>query len=707
VSDATASFAAALEALKATQAQAPPPPAASAAPDLGLTAGVPVPVPPPATLDDVRLAANRTRLLDGTDTNTGAPVTVRALVGAAKGDADRLATLRSYYPDAEPLPGSDNFVYTDPGTQRRMTYAPMGFRVPTVGDIASVGREVAQGVGGTAGAALALPSGPIGAAAGGGLGAAAGDQAYQGLMRFLGMQDTRGPVQQGVDLATTAGVNAVAPVVGKTILGPLIDTYGPSSLIHALSPNAAGPTATMTAATALDDSGLTRDLLGKLPGGVAAENVPVQKVEQAVMAMPTTGGVRQGYVDTAATLGDAAQTAAERAAGGRPVPSPETFGANVSGIARDIDQAWQRNRLDADNFATSQVGADTPVDLTGARTLLAQLQQQQSAASQSLAPRFQPAIAQLESLLADADAHGGSLPFNVVRNIRSDLGDRIDWTAAGNEVPTGNPALKQVYGTLKDSLLDTADAQGPQAYAAMADHDAMVTRYNAPGGPAETFRELQNPDLRSNKILNMTQSTAPGDAASLGQLVTYASPAQRQQISAGVLSQMGTKPDGSFDMTTWLRNYGKTTQAARNMLFGPQDTGLQGDLDNLATVQRSMSQSAGSKNFPNTAGVLAVITALGEMGNSLLSGEIGSAAKVGAATFGGPIVAGKMLTSGPFVRWLSGAGAINPSGGAWGEYLGRLAAVAKDDPSISNEVAALRQKLQPQPIGAPNGDTAR
>src|SRR4029077_6129577 len=139
---------------------------------------------------------------------------------------------------------------------------------------------------------------------------------------------------------------------------------------------------------------------------------------------------------------------------------------------------------------------------------------------------------------------------------------RIDWGASGNEVPTGVPALKQVYGTLKDSLLDTADAQGPQAYAAMADNDAMVSRYNAENGPAQTFKDLQNPDLRSNKLLQMTQSTTPGDAASLGQLVTYATPAQRAQISAGVLSQMGTRPDGSFDMGTWLRNYGKTSDAA-------------------------------------------------------------------------------------------------------------------------------------------------
>jgi hypothetical protein len=613
--------------------------------------------------------------------------------------------LRTYYPDAQPLPGGDNFVYTDPGTGARRTYEPIGWRVPTGGDIASVGREISQGVGGTVGAALASPTGPVGAAAGGGLGAAAGDQAYQGLMRFLGMVDTRTLPQQTLDAATTAGVNAVAPAVGAKLLGPFINTFRPSSFIDAISPNAAGPTATVTAAQQLEARGLAPDLLGKLPAGVAAENVPTQKVEQGLMVLPVTGGIRPRYTDTGVALGDAAQTAAERAAAGGPVPEPSTFAGNVSGIARDIDQAWQRNRLEADTFATRQVGENTPVNLDGARTLLAQLRQQQSAAGLSLAPRYQPAIQQLEQILADADQAGGTLPFSVVRNIRSDLGDRIDWTAAGNEVPVGVPALKQVYGALKDGLLDTADQQGPQAYAAMAEHDAMVSRYNAPGGPAQTFKELQNPDLRSNKLLQMTQSTAPGDQASLGQVVTYASPAQRQQMAAGVLNTMGTKPDGTFDMTTWLRNYGKTTPAARTLLFGPKDTGLQADLDNLATVQRSMSQSAASKNFSNTAGamgILGIINAIGAIGGDIAGGHLGAAGGAGLTSFIGPQTVGKLMSSQPFVRWLSGAGTVNPgNGAAWGEYLGRLAAVAKADPSIANEVQALRQKLpEQQPVPA-------
>jgi len=89
------------------------------------------------------------------------------------------------------------------------------------------------------------------------------------------------------------------------------------------------------------------------------------------------------------------------------------------------------------------------------------------------------------------------------------------------------------------------------------------------------------------------------------------------------------------------------------------------------------------------------------------AGNVGGALGAAGSTFVGPPTVGKLLSSQPFVRWLSGTGSVNPaSTGSWGEYLGRLAGVAKADPSIANEVAALRQKLQPQPTGAPNGDTS-
>jgi DNA-binding transcriptional MocR family regulator len=46
---------------------------------------------------------------------TGAPLGVRAAVGSSTTSEDKLATLKKFFPDAQPY-DKDNFIYTDPKT---------------------------------------------------------------------------------------------------------------------------------------------------------------------------------------------------------------------------------------------------------------------------------------------------------------------------------------------------------------------------------------------------------------------------------------------------------------------------------------------------------------------------------------------------------------------------------------------------------------
>jgi len=53
--------------------------------------------------NDVLLKAVRQRQSDSVDTETGAPLGIRSFVGAAQTQADKLATLREYDPNAVPV----------------------------------------------------------------------------------------------------------------------------------------------------------------------------------------------------------------------------------------------------------------------------------------------------------------------------------------------------------------------------------------------------------------------------------------------------------------------------------------------------------------------------------------------------------------------------------------------------------------------------
>jgi hypothetical protein len=289
----------------------------------------------------------------------------------------------------------------------------------------------------------------------------------------------------------------------------------------------------------------------------------------------------------------------------------------------------------------------------------------------------------------------------VVRNIRTDTGKAIDFTATGADSPVGLPPLRDLYGSLKESLLGAARDAGPDAEKALAAHDSMVSAYNAENGPAQTFADLMDPARRSDRLTTMMQSPKPIDQQGLAHLIHYATPEQRQELAAGTIQQMGTTRDNTFDVATWLRNYKATSQTARDLMFGhASDAGsLQTALNNLETVQRTASASANFTNSPKTAPSFAVIAALGMLGDvagHLAAGELGSA--LGATgTVVAPSVTGRLLSSPPFVKWLTGTFAVNGErAGQWAAHLARLGTVAEADPKVAGLVAQLRQQLPDQ-----------
>jgi hypothetical protein len=648
--------------------------------------------------------AAREKILEGADSSSGAPAWVRAVVGAAPSEADRLATLRQYYPDAQPLPGTENFVFTDPASPpdkpRKMTYAPIGMRVPTDGDFASLGGDIAAGVGGAGGAALgaAIGGGPVGGwvtgPLGGGMGAVAALEGYRGLLNRIAPApsvDTRTIDQALLDDLISGGVQTALPVAGK-LFGPVA-----GDLLRPLVPG----TTVRTAAQALEDSGRVPDLLGKVPGAVLAESPGWQKVEQTVMATPGGGPMRRAYTDTREALETGVQGVAKDAAGTAAVPDAATFASTIGDIAKKADAVFDTAREAADTQAVNLIGAKTPVDLSRLRALRAQFQQEITDSNGLAAPQYTDAIKQIDAIL-NADPRAGFAPFDTLRQRRTFVGTLSDFSRdPTTQIPkVGVPAVQQVYQTIKQSLMDAANGVSPEAGAALAEHDAMVAAYRprTGGGPSETFEKLMDSGTRADAVLKLTQSTRPEDQLATKWLVdpAYTTPAQQAQVRAGLINQMGIKPDGEFDMATWARNYGRMQPPQKALLFGPG--GLSDDLDNLATVQGGMRQSGTQANFSGTAATAATLAALSKMAGA----DPFTAAGVGAAAFGSPYLAARLMTSGPFVRWLSGAGAVG--GSNWGEHVARLGAVAAADPSISPLIDQLRAAL-PATLTAPHPST--
>ena len=116
--------------------------------------------------DDELMSLAQTDLLNSIDTKSGASAGVRAQVAAAQSVDDKLATLKKFYPDAVPVEvldpkngasrfGRGNFVFTNPETGALTLFDEdvrlFGMPIPTQGDFADVGPEIAETIGGIGG----------------------------------------------------------------------------------------------------------------------------------------------------------------------------------------------------------------------------------------------------------------------------------------------------------------------------------------------------------------------------------------------------------------------------------------------------------------------------------------------------------------------------------------------------------------------------
>src|SRR5215469_6976253 len=634
-----------------TTAPTPPrapvaPPAPAAAPfDLTSLAG-----PDPTQIDAAILkqqaddAAAARKMLAGADLTTGVPTSLRMEVAAAPTPADRLAAIRKWYPDAEPVPGSSNFVFTNPATGRKTSMMQTGlpWYEPSAGGMWALGDDAAALLGGlaagaggaAAGTFLAPGVGTVAGELGGfGLGSAAGRELYRRGLGLFGydITDTRTPAEIAADMAKETALNAATAGAGKLVAPIVADVLRPGI-----------GTATQQAARNLDATGVTDNLAGKLPAAVATQSPTEAMAEGATFRLPGGGAVRNAYVETDKALTEGAQNVAQQASGRTLAPTPTTFAGRVGDIAKDMDTKFDALRTNLEAQATNLIGKTTPVDITPFRTM----RQGMLDAIDRGAPRsdYADALDRLNQIIDAADAQpSGALSFDVMQKWRTNVGKDAGFEGRPNaDIPaTGIPAMQQLYAGLKGVLGNTAQAAGPNAEAAWNLYNGTVAAYRA--NLSDTLTDLMDPALRSDRLTKLTQSTAPQDQNAIASLFAspYLSPGQRGELVGGFVNQLGTtgaKGAENFDMPTWLKNYNNMTSTAKATIFGNPGGQVRDALDQLATVQRQIQQSAIYRNTSNTAYTGLWAAAMMEAARALAMGGYREAAAVlGGAAFPGMV----------------------------------------------------------------------
>ena len=650
-------------------------------------------LPAGATEETVKLAVENFRASPSfdklVDKSRGAPARVRALVGGAPLQ-DRLANLKRFFPDAFAF-GEDNFVFTDPETGNPTLYNPEGF---DVGDVASVGREVSEAVGGTLGATfgaaggfvLGSPTGPgvalttvEGGILGAGLGTAAGGSLFDITMNMLaGRIDTRNPLEATLDTAIDFLAGAGGQKAGEVVQQGVKAALGggkaaAQGMAEAFARLRIDPPA--GAVTGSRTLGTIEKSLESTPSATAIMQRQAEKVLEQTKAAADSLAAKFGPLKTTAEAGATIKSAAVSAA--------ERFGFKQ-------EQVYQE--------AFDLVGAETRVAVPAVTELRHALTAELAGAPESLKSTLNPALNMVRQIQADA-AEGG-VAFDALRQIRTNIGKDIAAPQLSGSTGAQNEALKRIYGALTEDMSAAAKEAGPEAAKKLAVADRFTRAWmNTTNKTLQKIVKFETDERAFNFVMSSTKD----GANQLARLQRNFTAEEWDTVAGTVLGRMGlARPTAqnvagdAFSVSTFLTNWNRITPEAKKVLFGGKRyKDLSPALDDLVNAVSSLKGVEKLTNTSNTSrNMIAWMTIQSLVGGSGGLAAGGGAQSVGAGVLGAliaPNLTARLITSPAFVRWL-----ITPVTKVNGilPHLGRLVAIGEAEPDlregIAQYVAAMR-----------------
>jgi len=668
------------------------------------------------------------------DSVTGAPAGVRQAVGAAKTPGDRLATIRKFFPDAQPYDG-DNFVFFNPSTKMWTLYNPPGL-IPDVGDLASIGRETAEMVGGGLGAATGLalsspsavvsgPVGPaIGTAIGAGTGAGMAAQAYDAVAPMLfGTVDTRNTGEKAVQAGVDFFGNAIGQRVGE------MAGQGINRLFRGAVSSMAGPQAPQIAGE-FAQAGIPLRLPSVLGGR------GIQGMEQGVRNMATGGDVIQRAIDETTQqietrLGDLSGL---YRGGGVPARAATDADAGLA-LRRGGREFLTAFDQESDRLYTAfgnrlPNGDATLVELTNTTGALNQVVNRFATAPE-LGRELQPAL-----FRRYADAIGkakvpGNLTWGELSAFRTKIGQMIADPVA--RADTDRAALNGLYAALSRDMEAAATAAGPDALAVFR---AANRHYrNGLSVIDGALADIVDPKATRESVwFNVRrlalQGTSRESARDLAVIRRSVSPEAWDVYASAALRELGVATNSAqnaagdvFSVNTFLTNWNRLSPESRAILFrGTRYGDLPDQLDRLTRLVSRLKDAGRLANTSNTAVSVDTAQTLRLLGYNAgaatlgaMTGDVAGAAGAVAATTGAmlaPRVAARLMTNPRFVEWLANSPmrtltqARGNVGNPMAGHIGRLANIAVAEPAISEEIYQFLSAIGASSGSAPVAQTA-
>ena len=627
----------------------------------------------------------------------GASFAIRAAVGNAP-DNQRKSILERYYPKvytAQDLQkanpnldilnkyGEDNLFFLDKN-ENLTVYNPPGL---DWGDIPSVGREFASGVGGAIGGLVTSPgvvTTPVGVA----MGSEMGGQLYDVVSDALTPGNVERPLAQNI---IRAGENIGMEAIG----GKLAD-----SAVRGIK-------------TGIKKG--TQTLSGIRPGQRAKdfETIGVQPTVATLTGSRGVANVEEvlgGNIFAADIIGasrDKLQKQLQDVVGkitkdlGDAAPSIQDVGTIIKTGSKNYFEKIQ-NKKETLYDAAFDAAGNVNVDLGNLKILKADLETQLASAPNTFKDILAPSLKRINGLLKDAEANGGVIPLNVARTARTEIGKIIGPATPGKIKidTTGDGKLNAIYGALSEDIFKTVNAASPNAARLLKKAD----QYNKfvskkTGGVEKTIETIQNKALDSQIFTFAMQGGKQGSQRIKEVFKTLTKP-ERDAVSSTIFSRLGynkADPSSGWSPTTFLNEWDKLDTSVKRVLFNrPRQKEIAKEIDSLVRVVRTVDERRLLNNPSRTGSVnigFANVTSLLTSGGLILTGQPVAGAAVGATVLA-PRFAAKLMTSPKFIRWVkSTAQVANTAPNQLVTQFGKLAALPGKDGELAEAINAFTGNL--------------
>lgn len=405
----------------------------------------------------------------------------------------------------------------------------------------------------------------------------------------------------------------------------------------------------------------------------------VQGLENLLARLPGGQGLAARFREnTQRRLGDRTKTGTTAEAAGR------TIERGISGPGGFIERTKETyKRLDA--ITASKMPKDSTWLASNTMSVLDDLVTPVAGAERTTRALVNPTLATMRQNLADdLAANNGRLPYEALRQLRTQVGSMID-DALVTGVPGGQ--LKQVYAALSRDMERAAKTAGVGPHftrqnnyyrARMERIESVLERVIGKGRqPEDIF-----------KVVNPTNQDAVGK---LRATLRSLKPDERQVVARAVIERLGRATPGRqndvgdvFSSETFLTNWNRISEAAKNTLF--QNPQQKRELDKIANIANRLRKSG--QVAANPSGTAGSAASYGIFGSPLVAVATNSISPVLIA--GGALaltnIGSRMLTSPRVVNWLASGAITKPDQLA--PYISRLAVIyaETDDPALRREI---------------------